>query len=67
MYEERNNIPLEKLHLMVIRAENYKSKPDVKSIYDILDTDLGKPEQYNQSILRYIPGDHNDSFDIILN
>ena len=67
MHEERNDIPLEKLHLMVIRAENYKSKPDVKSIYNILDTELEKPEQHNQSILRYIPGDHNDSFEIILN
>jgi hypothetical protein len=69
MYEERNNIPVEKLLLMVIRAERYKSKawPNIKTVYQILDADADKPVGHKQSLLRYIPGDHNDSFHIILN
>jgi hypothetical protein len=69
MHEERNDIPQERLQLMVIRAEKYKSKawPNIKTVYQILDEDCDKPVGYTQSLLRYIPSDHNDNFNIILN
>jgi hypothetical protein len=69
MLEERNNISIENLTLLVIRAERYKSKAwtNIKSVYQILDEDCDKPAGHFESILRYIPGDPNDSFDVTLN
>lgn len=61
----------EQLSLLVLRAEKYfaKSSVDLSKTYKILDDedDISKPNGPKQSILRYIPGDPQDTFDIVLN
>lgn len=54
---------------MVLKAEKFGSKKsiDLKATYNILGQEPNEKSGNTESILRYIPGDPNDSFDIILN